>query len=162
MRSVLAVVGSIWLIVSWPGDPAAESGRAGSRTPAAGAARDCSKRTAEVVETHDAGVREGFLAADDGMCLYYRVVGSGLQAIVVPVGFYLEPFLDRLASPERTLVFYDPRGRGRSDAVDPSRVSLDHQVRDVEAVRRHLGFERMDGPGSGWRWRSMPCGIRDG
>lgn len=86
---------------------------------------------------------EGFVTADDGTRLHYRILGDGLQDVVIPVGFYLEPFLDRLASPDRRLIFYDPRSRGRSDRVDPSRVSLDHQLSDLEALRRELGIERM-------------------
>ncbi|MGH7539968.1 MAG: alpha/beta fold hydrolase, partial [Gemmatimonadota bacterium] len=70
-------------------------------------------------------------------------MGEGSQTVVIPVGFYLEEALARLAAPGRRLVFYDPRGRGRSDAVDTMRVSLDHQVSDVEAIRRTLGVERM-------------------
>jgi proline iminopeptidase len=41
------------------------------------------------------------------------------------------------------LVLYDPRGRGRSDSVPPAKVSLDHQVRDVETIRRAVGAERI-------------------
>ena len=63
--------------------------------------------------------------------------------MIIPVGIYLEEALSPLASEERRLVFYDPRGRGRSDAVDSVAFSLDHQVADVEAVRRHLGIERV-------------------
>lgn len=88
-------------------------------------------------------VREGYATADDGTRLYYRIVGDGPEAVVIPVGFYLEELLLPLAGPERRLVFYDPRGRGRSDAVDTTRVSLDHQVDDLEALRRELGIERM-------------------
>jgi pimeloyl-ACP methyl ester carboxylesterase len=103
-----------------PGEPGGETAQAGSRS-----------------------VQEGFAPADDGVRLYYRVIGDGPQAVVIPVGFYLEPLFAPLATPERRLVFYDPRGRGRSDAVDPARVSLDHQIADVEAVRRALGIEQM-------------------
>lgn len=100
----------------------------------------------------DAVARSGFAVADDGTHLFYRVVGDGPQAVLVPVGCYLEPLLARLATPARRLVFYDPRGRCRSDAVAPAQVSLDHQIGDVEAIRRTLGLETMaivgwSGPG---------------
>lgn len=88
-------------------------------------------------------VTEGRVTAPDGTRLYYRQVGNGSQAVVIPFGFYLEDALAPLASPQRRLVFYDPRGRGRSDAVDTSRVSLDHQMSDLEALRQALGIERM-------------------
>lgn len=88
-------------------------------------------------------IAEGYATANDGTRLFYRIVGDGPQTVVIPVGFYLEDALARLADDDRRLVFYDPRGRGRSDAVDPIRVSLDHQVSDVEVIRRALGIERM-------------------
>lgn len=88
-------------------------------------------------------VTEGLITAPDGTRLYYRQIGEGSQVVVIPVGFYLEEALSPLAKPGRRLIFYDPRGRGRSDAVDTSRVSLDHQVSDLEALRQSLGIERM-------------------
>lgn len=97
----------------------------------------------ETAQAGNGSVQEGFARADDGVRLYYRVIGDGPQVVVVPVGFYLESLLAPLATPERRLVFYDPRGRGRSDGVDPARVSLDHQIADVEAVRRALEIEQM-------------------
>lgn len=99
----------------------------------------------EAVRDRDAPLPEstGYVAADDGTRLFYRSIGDGPQAVVIPVGFYLESALRPLARPGRRLVFYDPRGRGRSDAVDTTRVSLDHQIADLEAVRRELGLERM-------------------
>lgn len=89
------------------------------------------------------GARDGYVEASDGTRLYYRQMGEGLRAVVVPVGFYLEDALAPLASDGRRLIFYDPRGRGRSDAVDTTRVSLDRQVSDLEDLRRSLGIERM-------------------
>jgi pimeloyl-ACP methyl ester carboxylesterase len=42
--------------------------------------------------------------------------------------------LDQLGQSAR-LVLFDPRGRGRSDAVAPEQVSLDHLLRDIGAVQ---------------------------
>jgi proline iminopeptidase len=45
----------------------------------------------------------------------------------------------------RRLVLYDPRDRGRSDeVVDPALISMQNEVRDLEALRRHLGTARMN------------------
>ena len=85
----------------------------------------------------------GFITADDGVRLFYRLVGDGPMTIVVPLGFYLEDSFVRLADPGRRLVFYDPRARGRSDAGDRSRVTLDRQVADLEVVRQGLGLDSM-------------------
>jgi proline iminopeptidase len=88
-------------------------------------------------------VREGHLTTDDGARLSYRVVGSGGPVVIVPGGLFLEPEFARLAR-GRIVVFYDMRGRGRSDPVaDPTRITIEHEVRDLEAVRRHIGAERV-------------------
>ena len=88
-------------------------------------------------------VTEGYVTAEDGTRLFYRAIGDGSQEIVVPVGLFLEDALRPLANDARRLVFYDPRGRGRSDSPDTLRVSLEHQISDVEAIRQGLGIERM-------------------
>jgi proline iminopeptidase len=86
--------------------------------------------------------REGFVTTDDGVQLYYRVVGKGRPIVIVPAGLFLERDLARLAR-GRTLVFYDMRGRGRSAPVaDSTRVSIDLDVADLEAVRKHVRAER--------------------
>jgi pimeloyl-ACP methyl ester carboxylesterase len=85
----------------------------------------------------------GFVTADDGVRLFYRTIGDGPLDVVIPVGLYLERALAPLAAPERRLVFYDPRGRGRSDAGDRARATLDRQIADLEALRAGLGIDRM-------------------
>jgi proline iminopeptidase len=87
--------------------------------------------------------REGTFTADDGVRLYYRQVGTGPEAVVVPVAVWLSPHFDRLATANRRLVYYDPRGRGHSDTGDLTRVSLDRAIRDLDELRQSLGIERM-------------------
>jgi pimeloyl-ACP methyl ester carboxylesterase len=50
--------------------------------------------------------------------------------------------LDELATGRR-IVTYDPRGRGRSDAVPPGKISLEHLLMDLETVREAVGAERV-------------------
>lgn len=88
-------------------------------------------------------VDSGFVTTDDGIRLFYRTVGDGGLEIVIPVAFYLEDALLPLAAPDRRLVFYDPRGRGRSEAGDRSHVTLDRQIADLEALRTGLGIDSM-------------------
>jgi proline iminopeptidase len=38
------------------------------------------------------------------------------------------------------LVYFDHRGQGRSDVADPATYTLDENVEDMEALRRHLGL----------------------
>ena len=63
--------------------------------------------------------------------------------MIVPGGLFLERDFARLGR-GRTVVFYDMRGRGRSDRVaDSTHVTIEHEVRDLETVRRHIGAERV-------------------
>jgi pimeloyl-ACP methyl ester carboxylesterase len=86
-------------------------------------------------------VQEKLVKTEDGVGLYCRIVGEGDQTVIVPLATYHADRFDPLARGRR-LVLYDPRGRGRSDAVDPSSVSLENQLRDLEAVRAGVGAER--------------------
>jgi len=88
-------------------------------------------------------VDSGFVTTDDSVRLFYLTVGKGELDIVIPVAFYLEDALLPLAAPDRRLVFYDLRGRGRSEAGDRSLVTLDRQIADLEAVRTELGIDSM-------------------
>lgn len=87
-------------------------------------------------------VHEGFVTTKDGVRLYYRSIGRGEQTVIAPLASFHSDRLDPLAR-SRRLVLYDPRGRGRSEAVDPSKVSLDYQVSDLEAVRDAVGADKI-------------------
>jgi proline iminopeptidase len=51
----------------------------------------------------------------------------------------------------RKLVFYDQRGGGRSEPViDAARLGWRHHVADLEALRQHLGPQRIDLLGVSW------------
>lgn len=86
--------------------------------------------------------REGYAVTPDSVRLWYRVVGQGKETVMAPVALYHGTQLDPLAKGRR-LVLYDPRGRGRSDSVPPMKVSLDHQIRDLETIREAVGAERV-------------------
>jgi proline iminopeptidase len=93
----------------------------------------------------EARAEEGYVATDDGTRLFYQKTGNGPQKVIIPGRLFLFDDFKQLAS-GRTLVFYDMRGRGRSDRVPEDQKSrmlgIHHDVKDVEAVRRHFGFER--------------------
>lgn len=86
--------------------------------------------------------REGYALTPDSVRLWYRVVGQGKETVMAPVALYHGTQLDPLAKARR-LVLYDPRGRGRSDSVPAMKVSLDHQIRDLETIREAVGAERV-------------------
>lgn len=85
---------------------------------------------------------EGYVKADDGTKLFYQKWGTGKQMVIIPAGFLLGDDFARLAS-RRTVIMYDMRNRGRSDSVsDPAHMTVQDDVRDLEAIRRHFGAER--------------------
>ena len=85
---------------------------------------------------------EGTIDAGAGV-LWYRIVGAGRDTVLVPLGTWLESSLSSLGK-EHTLVFYDPRHRGRSVAlVDSTRATFDGDIEDLEAVRAAVGASRV-------------------
>ncbi|MEV7995411.1 alpha/beta hydrolase [Streptomyces sp. NPDC086077] len=86
--------------------------------------------------------------APDGTRLAYRLRGDGAPLVVLPGGpmrhsGYLGD-LGGLAA-HRRLVLLDLRGTGASQTpADPATYRCDRLVDDVEALRVHLGLERMD------------------
>lgn len=87
-------------------------------------------------------------ASYDGIELSYRVLGDGPPLVCLPGGpgravEYLGEFggLDE----SHQLILLDPRGVGGSaNPTDPATLRVDRLVDDVEALRVHLGLERMD------------------
>lgn len=93
---------------------------------------------------------EGFVFVRPGLHLYYRTVGTGPDVVLIPNANWLAELLAPL-SPGRTLLFYDPRSRGRSSTVSESRqLSLEADVEDLEAVRRYFGADRLSLLGSSY------------
>lgn len=89
-------------------------------------------------------ISEGLLRTQDGIELYYQKVGEGPEVIIIPGGMYLSYEFKRLAAENRTLVFYDQRGRGRSEAInDKSKLGIRYELSDLESIRTYFGFERV-------------------
>lgn len=87
-------------------------------------------------------IEEGWVTAPDGTRLFYQKTGTGPQVLIVPGRLFVLPDFTRLAK-DRTLVAYDMRNRGRSDKVeDAARITIQNDVADLEAVRRHMGAEK--------------------
>ena len=86
---------------------------------------------------------EGAIHATPEVDLWYRMAGSGADTVIVPLALYLEQPLASLGN-THTVIFYDPRHRGRSGAyADTSLSTFDHDVEDVEAVRSHFGVSKV-------------------
>lgn len=96
----------------------------------------------------DAVPREGYIQSVDGVRLFYRVAGAGADTVVVLNGGpgvgheVLAPDLAPLEA-RYTVVYYDQRGGGRSGLPDTTLLGMDRFVEDLDAVRRHLGMQRM-------------------
>ncbi len=91
--------------------------------------------------------------------LYYEIRGtaSGIPLVVVNGGpgvehayLHCSDAWDLLAQ-RRRVVFYDQRGVGHSQRLAKNQsCTLADQIADLEALRGHLGFERIDVIGHSW------------
>jgi proline iminopeptidase len=94
-----------------------------------------------------------------GATIYYEVLGAGLGTPLVVVnggpGFdhtylHLSPAWDALAK-NRRVIMYDQRGNGHSLGDHKAQTfTLKDQVDDLEALRAHLGINRMELLGHSW------------
>lgn len=102
-----------------------------------------------------ATAEEGFFAGADGIRLFYRRVGAGPTTAVylhggpwsmADGGYEWDALADG-----RTLIAFDQRSGGHSQLVgDTARLTPEHFVRDLEALRQHFGIARMTLIGQSW------------
>jgi pimeloyl-ACP methyl ester carboxylesterase len=78
------------------------------------------------------------VATPDGAELFVRIVGSGAP-VIVPLACWCEEY-ESLAD-RNQVVLYDPRGRGRSSAIDSGCASFQTDIQDLERVREHLDLD---------------------
>ncbi|MER7505564.1 alpha/beta hydrolase [Nonomuraea pusilla] len=87
-------------------------------------------------------------AAPDGTVLAYHELGEGDPVVCVPGGPMQDSgYLGDLGGlpGRRRLIMLDPRGTGASRApADPGSYRCDRLVGDLEALREHLGLDRLD------------------
>lgn len=100
---------------------------------------------------------EGYITSLDGTRIFYKVVGSGPDTLVVLHGgpgntmLSILPDLELLAK-NRTVIYYDQRGNGRSDLVedDDSKLAISKHIEDLEALRLHFNLDKMTLIGNSW------------
>jgi proline iminopeptidase len=101
-------------------------------------------------------IREGYIKADKGVQLHYRVLGNGGAPIVLihgGPGFTSDYLADDLMAMARnhSLLIYDQRGIGRSTLVsDSTALAAQRYVEDLEAIRKHLGLPQLTLLGHSW------------
>lgn len=100
--------------------------------------------------------REGYITTKDGVHLFYKIVGSGAETLVAVHGgpgnslTSIEPDLEPL-SKNRTVIYYDQRGNGRSDLIkDREKLSINKHVEDLETVRQFFKLDKMTLLGNSW------------
>ncbi|MBA3945003.1 MAG: alpha/beta fold hydrolase [Herpetosiphonaceae bacterium] len=79
--------------------------------------------------------------------LWYDTLGSGPPLMLLHGGPGLDhtefrPWVEPLAD-HFTLIFVDERGTGRSERVAPETATTANMVEDIEALRQHLGYDRL-------------------
>ena len=116
----------------------------------------CVVRAADPRPPRVLSVVEGTFTGADGVRLFYRKVGTAKDAAVYlhggpglgmeDGGYDIEPL-----AKGRTLILYDQRGCGRSELIaDPKKLTVEDDVRDLEALREHFKLERMALIGLSW------------
>ncbi|GAA2307322.1 alpha/beta hydrolase [Nonomuraea roseoviolacea subsp. roseoviolacea] len=88
-----------------------------------------------------------FFTSYDGVKLAYHVTGDGPPVVCLPGGPAASAYLGDLGglSANRQLIMLDLRGTGQSATPqDLASCRCDRLVADVEALRAHLGLDRMD------------------
>src|SRR5688500_9079351 len=87
--------------------------------------------------------REGFVTAQGGAKLRYRIVGSGDGTVIVPLIFWSVARSATEAPAERRFLFYDPRGRQGSDPSTEATANPTQFFSDLETVQKFSGADRV-------------------
>ena len=116
----------------------------------------CADTAAEHAIDPTALVTDSSRLAVDGGEIWYRVTGSGGGAPVILLhggpgysSYYLKSLED--LGDDRLVVRYDQLGGGRSDPLsDTTKFNIPHFVAELEALREHLGLDRVHLYGHSW------------
>jgi proline iminopeptidase len=112
-----------------------------------------------VTSLHAADQRPGQTFQISNVSLYYEILGNAPGTLLVVAnggpGFdhsylHLSDAWDTIAK-TRKVVLYDQRGVGRSSRIAPGQsCTLRDQIEDLDALRAHIGEERIDLLGHSW------------
>ena len=101
------------------------------------------------------GVGEARLAVDGGT-IWYKVSGTGTGTPMILLhggpgfsSYYLKS-LEALGD-DRKVVRYDQLGGGKSTGLtDTTKITIPHFVQELDSLRAHLGFDKVDLVGHSW------------
>lgn len=80
----------------------------------------------------------------DGFDLHYTIEGSGIPALIIGSALYYPRTFSKYLRTKLQMIFIDHRGFAHAHSgFDASRFTLDTLVDDIQAIRAHLGVERM-------------------
>ena len=106
------------------------------------------KETLEVVssERRDLNYEYEFISIDDSVSIYTIQKGKGIPIVLLNGGpgnscHSFIPYFDR-ASEFSKVIYYDPRGVGKSDWIPGEGYSTDQLVEDLEKIRKKLGLTK--------------------
>jgi len=97
---------------------------------------------------------EGFVLSG-GDSIYYKVEGEGSPLLIIHGGpvldhQYLEEHLSVL-SKDHQLIYYDQSACGKSSIdIAPNQMTFDFMLKDIEAIRLHLGLDKLSVLGHSW------------
>lgn len=101
-------------------------------------------------------LKQGYFQGEDGVQLFYRIVGSGKDTLVFvhggPIGIE-DAALDYEVIAERgyTFISYDERGCGRSELVkDSTKLTMNNFVADLDALRKRFNINKLSLAGVSW------------
>jgi proline iminopeptidase len=102
-------------------------------------------------------LKQGYFPGEDGVQLFYRMVGSGKDTIVFihgGPGVGIDDGgldLEVLASKGYTFIQYDQRGGARSELVrDTTKLVMNNHVMDLEALRQYFKLPKLTLIGLSW------------
>ncbi|MCW5910885.1 MAG: alpha/beta hydrolase [Cyclobacteriaceae bacterium] len=91
----------------------------------------------------ESSYEQGFIEVEPDVKVFYQKTGTGNKAVIVPAGFWLYDDFKHLAK-DKTLIFFDMRGRGNSDFVkDTTLISIHKDVEDIEKIRQHFNLDKV-------------------
>lgn len=144
LATALALAASLGLGTFTPAFPA--SSKRTEKKTAAASARDAASGAGATFKTGDVTIWYEVRGAGPGTPLVLVNGGPGFDHTYMTVS----DVWDRMARTRR-VVFYDQRGNGRSSLLKEGQpCGLAEQIADLDALRAHLGFEKMDLLGSSW------------